>query len=51
MLCCWETSLWSCGPATKSRTLGLWLTLYPLALSATEGNGAASTPISSMRWP
>jgi hypothetical protein len=32
MLCCLEASLSSCGPATKSRTLGLWLTPYPLGL-------------------
>jgi hypothetical protein len=34
MLCCLEASLSSCGPATKSRTLGLWLTPYPLGLRA-----------------
>jgi len=32
MLCCLESSLSSCGPATKSRTLGLWLTPDPLGL-------------------
>ena len=32
MLCFLEASLSSCGPATKSRTLGLWLTPCPLGL-------------------
>jgi hypothetical protein len=30
VLCCLEASLSSCGAATKSRTLGLRLTPYPL---------------------
>jgi len=32
MLCRLEASLSSCDPATKSRTLGLRLTPYPLGL-------------------
>jgi hypothetical protein len=32
VLCCLESSLASCGPAAKSRTLGLRLTPCPLGL-------------------
>ena len=39
MQCCLEASLSSCGPAARSRTLGLWLTPYPLGLSAHPSAG------------